>query len=395
VNTDQLLETWRADTEGCAHVAHFNNAGSSLPPRPVVTAVIDHVQLEASIGGYEAANAMAEQLSAVPVAIAELINADRSEIALVESATVAWDAAFYSIPFEAGDQIITGIEEYASNYLAFLQLRAQRGVEIVVCPDDSAGQLDVEALGRLCVPKTKLIAITHVPTNGGLINPAAEVGRVAREHGVLYLLDACQSVGQMPVDVEAIGCDFLSVTGRKFLRGPRGTGFLYARAATIMDLHPPAIDLSSATWTGTNEYVVQSGATRFESWESSIAGRLGLGVAARYASAIGLDVIAERNAHLSRRLRDELANVPGIELRDKGVNRSAIVTFTHATMEPAAIQQGLSQRSINTSVSVITSTRLDFEARNVAAFVRASVHYFNSDDEIDQLVAAVREIVGG
>ena len=395
INTvDAHLAEWRADTEGCTNVMHFNNAGSSLPPRPVVDAVIDHLRLEACIGGYEAAQQAAPALADVPASLAAVINADRAEIALVENATRAWDMAFYSVPFAPDDTIITGVAEYASNYLAFMQLRAQRGVEIVVCPDDGSGQIDVEALERLCDGRTRLIAITHVPTNGGLVNPAVEIGRIAREKEILFLLDACQSVGQLPIDVDVITCDFLSATGRKFLRGPRGTGFLYANRTTTADLHPPFIDLHAATWTSRDEYRLAPDATRFENWESYVAGRLGLGVAARYAVGIGLDVIESRIAHLSSRLRDELAAVPGITVRDKGARQSGIVTFSHARVEPAAIRDGLRCRAINTSVSDRTSTRLDFDGRGIQDVVRASVHYFNTDDELDALIAAVREIVG-
>ena len=391
---DERVAEWRADTEGCANVVHFNNAGSSLPPRPVVAAVIDHLQLEASIGGYEAEAVAGPELAAVPDHIAALINAARSEIALVENATRGWDMAFYSIPFAAGERIITGVAEYASNYLAFLQARAQHGVEIVVCPDDSSGQIDVDALERLCDARTRLIAITHVPTNGGLVNPAVEIGRIARAKGVRYLLDACQSVGQLPIDVEAIGCDFLSATGRKFMRGPRGTGFLYANRATTAGLHPPFVDLHAATWTSRDEYRLADDATRFENWESYVAGRLGLGVAARYALDIGLDVIEARIARLSSRLRSELAAVAGITVRDKGLRQSGIVTFSHASVEPTTIQSELRRRSINTSVSSRASTRLDFEGRDIDNVVRASVHYFNTDDEIEMLIASVRDIVG-
>jgi len=391
---DARVADWRADTEGCANVVHFNNAGSSPPPRPVLAAVIDHLRLEATMGGYEAAEVAAPALADVPAAIAALINSDRSEIALVENATRGWDMAFYSIPFVPGDTIITGVAEYASNYLAFLQVRERRGVEIVVCPDDSAGQIDVDALEGLCDGRTRLIAITHAPTNGGLVNPAAEIGRIAREREVLYLLDACQSVGQLPIDVEAIGCDFLSATGRKFLRGPRGTGFLYANRSTTAGLHPPFIDLHAATWTSRDEYRLAGDATRFENWESYVAGRLGLGVAARYALDIGLDVIAARIAYLSARLREELAGVAGITVRDKGTRQSGIVTFSHKVVEPSVIKAELGRRSINVSVSSRTSTRLDFDARDIDSVVRASVHYFNTDDEVDALMAAVREIVG-
>lgn len=376
-------------------MVHLNNAGSSLPPEPVVTAVIDHLRLEAELGGYEAEAVAGARVMATYDAVARIIGARSSEIALVENATRAWDMAFYSIPFDPGDSIITGVSEYASNYLAYLQLRQQKGVRIVVCPDDGDGQIDVEALDKLCDGSTRLIAITHMPTNGGLVNPVREIGSVARRRGVLYLLDACQSVGQTPIDVDEIGCDFLSATGRKYLRGPRGTGFLFARTSSTAELHPPFVDLHAASWVSRDEYRLALGATRFENWESYVAGRIGLGVACEYASAIGLEVIERRVRMLADRLRAGLAGVAGVRALDKGSVRSGIVTFAHDRRDARDLSRLLRQRGVNTSVSSRPSTRLDFDERGIDDVVRASVHYFNTDAEVDRLIAEVGDMVKG
>ena len=386
------LERWRAQTPGCAAVLHLNHAGSSLPPDVVTSTVVDHLRLEERIGGYEAEDAARDRTEAVYTSVARLLGADRTEIALVENATRAWDMAFYAVALQPGDRIITGVAEYASNYLAYLHLKATRGVEIVVAPDDADGALDVEALEALVDDRTRLIAVTHVPTNGGLVNPAERIGEVARRHGVLFLLDACQSVGQLDVDVRRIGCDFLSATGRKFLRGPRGTGFLYARTATTADRHPPFVDLRAATWTGTDTYELRPDARRFENWESYVAGRLGLGAAVDYALEIGVDRIRTMVERVGEGLRARLAELPAVTVCDKGSRRCGIVSFRHARIDATTIREELRAKGINVSVTTETSTRLDFEQRHMPDLVRASGHYLTTDDELDRFVAALRDL---
>jgi len=372
---------------------HLNHAGSSPPPAVVTQTVIDHVRLEAELGGYEAADAAAGRLAAVPATLARLIGARDDEIALVENATRAWDMAFYAVPFAPGDTVITGVAEYASNYLAFLHARRTRGLEILVAPDDGAGALDVEALERLVDHRTRLIAITHVPTNGGLVNPAEAVGEVARRHGVTYLLDACQSVGQLAVDVDRIGCDLLSATGRKFLRGPRGTGFLYARRETTAGLHPPMVDLHAAEWVGAEEYRLRPDARRFETWERNVAGVLGLGAAAGYALDVGLPLVETRVRALAAQLRGLLGDVRGVTVRDKGAHPCGIVTFDMVDTPAATVRDALRTHGVHTSVTTATSTRLDFEQRNLPDLVRASVHYLNTPDELQRLVHEVAALV--
>ena len=386
------LERWRAQTPGCAAVLHLNHAGSSLPPDVVTSTVVDHLRLEERIGGYEAEDAARDRTEAVYTSVARLLGADRTEIALVENATRAWDMAFYAVAMRPGDRIITGVAEYASNYLAYLHLKATRGVEIAVAPDDADGALDVEALEALVDDRTRLIAVTHVPTNGGLVNPAERIGEVARRHGVLFLLDACQSVGQLEVDVRRIGCDFLSATGRKFLRGPRGTGFLYARTATTADQHPPFVDLRAATWTGTDTYELRPDARRFENWESYVAGRLGLGAAVDYALEIGVDRIQTMVERVGEGLRARLAELPAVTVCDKGSRRCGIVSFRHARIDATTIREELRAKGINVSVTTETSTRLDFERRHLPDLVRASGHYLTTDDELDRFVAALRDL---
>ena len=390
--TDQEIDRLRAETPGCAEVIHFNHAGASLPPRPVLNTVIAHLEREALIGGYEAEDEAAERLEGVYGSAAKLINAGSSEIAVVENATRAWDMAFYSIPFAPGDRILTSVAEYASNVIAFLQV-AERGVSVEVVPNDGAGQLSVEALANMLDDRVRLVAVSHMPTNGGLIQPAEAIGDVVRESDALYLLDACQTAGQLPLDVGKIGCHFLSVTSRKYPRGPRGVGFLFVSRNVCDDLVPPFLDLRAATWTGKDRYEIRGDARRFENWESNIAVKLGFGTALDYALDIGLARIAERVQVQAQRLRARLDAIPGIAVRDQGRRKGGIVTFTVAGMAGADVQAALAARRINVSLSSVSSTRFDMEARQLAEVVRASVHYLTTGQEIETLATTLEQAI--
>jgi cysteine desulfurase/selenocysteine lyase len=382
----------RADTPGCRDVVHLNNAGAALAPRVVVDAVVEHLELEARVGGYAAADAVAARSAAVYDSVATLLGAAPDEIALVENATRAWDMVFYALAtsFAPGDRILTSRAEYASNVIGMLQAARHTGAEVVVVPDDESGQLSVDALRDLLDERVRLIAISWIPTQSGLVNPAAAVGAVAREAGVPYLLDACQAVGQLPVDVDALACDFLSATGRKYLRGPRGTGLLYVRRSRLAGLEPPFLDVHAARWEAGDEVHVRDDARRFESWEHSVANRLGLGTAVDYALALGSDAISTRIDGLATTLRARLVDVPGLALHDEGVERCGIVTFTIDAVDVYELAARLRAAGINISVSTIDFARYDFEARGLEAVARASVHYYNTDEELDRFVAALR-----
>jgi selenocysteine lyase/cysteine desulfurase len=382
----------RAETPGCAHVAHFNNAGSSLPPAAVLDAVVEHLRREAEIGGYEAAAERSDRLEHTYDALARLVGAERDEIAVIENATRAWDMAFYSFRFAAGDRILTGRAEYASNWIALRQVADRTGAVIEVVPDDELGQFDVAALEQMLDERVKLVSLVHVPTQGGLVNPAAEVGRVTRAAGVPLLLDACQSVGQLHLDVDELGCDVLSATGRKFLRGPRGTGFLYVRRPLLEELEPPFLDMHAAEWQADGTYAIRDDARRFENWETYFAGKIGLGVAADYALTLGVDAIWERVQALGAMLRARLAELPRVTVRDRGRVLGAIVTFTVDGCAAAEVQTALARRKVNVSVTDAASARLDLDPRRITELVRASVHYFNTEDEIDRLVETVAGI---
>ncbi len=281
-----------------------------------------------------------------------------------------------------GDRILTAANEYASNYIAFLQVAQRTGAEIIVVESNATGEVDLHALEQHLDDRVKLIALTHVPTNGGLVQPAAAVGKLARAASIPFLLDACQSTGQMRLDVDELGCDMLCATGRKYLRGPRGTGFLYVRRTMLESMDPPFLDLRAATWTARNVFEVRNDARKFETWESSVATRLGLGTAIEYALALGLDKIEARVQALAALLRQQLATSPGITVYDLGTVRSGIVTFAHQHHPAAAVMSWLQSNGISVRTSMRSSTRIDMEQRNLEELVRASVHYYNTEDEV-------------
>ena len=378
------IDRIRAETKGCKQVVHFNNAGASLMPDPAADAVLEHLELERNIGGYEALERNIERFNSFYTSFAKLINCDSTEIAYMENATRSWDMAFYSIPFKRGDRILTTKTEYVSNYLSFLQMTRRSGVVIDVAPDDGNGQVSLRGLEEMINDRTKLIAVTHVPSHQGMVNPVGEVGKIANKYEILYLLDACQSVGQIPIDTREIGCDMLSATGRKFLRGPRGTGVLYVKQSLIESLDPPFIDLKSATWVEKNEYKMRQDAKRFETWERYVAGQIGLARAVEYALEIGVVAIWARVQSLGDQLRQRLNRLGGISTHDTGSELIGIVTFSKDDESAESVMQRLNRSRINTDVARVTSAQLDMGERNLHEVVRASVHYFNTEAEIDQ-----------
>ncbi|WP_299395139.1 aminotransferase class V-fold PLP-dependent enzyme [Pelagibius sp.] len=383
----------RRDTSACERVLHFNNAGAALMPDAVVARQVAHIRREGEIGGYEAAAEAAEEIDGVYRSVAALLNAAPGEIALMENATLAWNAAFFSFDFQPGDRLLTGEAEYASNYLNYLKLARSTGLVIEAIPSTPEGELSIPDLEAACAkPGVKLITVTHVPTNGGLVNPAEAIGRVAKAHGIPFLLDACQSAGQIDLDVEKLGCDLLSATGRKYLRGPRGSGFLYVRRGFLDRVEPPALDLRAAKWVAADRYELRPDAKRFENWEYNYAAVLGLGTAVDYARAIGLPAIEARVADLAAGLRARLAEVPGVTVQDIGRRRCGLCVFEVAGQAAEEVKTNLRRQDINTSVTDPNSTLLDATKRALPDLVRASVHYYNSDEELDRFAAAVKAI---
>lgn len=389
------IEQLRADTPAVAQLIHFNNAGAALMPTPVVEVMTRHIQLEASLGGYEAAGQQSAELENVYGAIGRLINAQPDEIAVIENATRAWDMAFYSLPLQSGDVVLTSTTEYAGNYIPYLQLKKQRGIEIRVIPNDEHGQVSLPALkDMLGDDRVALISLPVIATNGGPVQPIEQIGALARAAGVLFLLDACQGVGQMPIDVQKIGCHMLAATSRKYLRGPRGMGFLYVERSLCQNLEPVFLDLHAASLQTADTFKIRADARRFENWECNVAAKLGLGAAVEYALAQGLEPMWLRIQQLAGYLRQRLTDIPGFTPRDLGIQKSGIVTFTHRDSSAAQLQQWLAgqEKRINVTTSTLRSTLLDMQHRDLLEVSRASLHAYNTEAEIDTMIAALSRL---
>jgi selenocysteine lyase/cysteine desulfurase len=392
----EQLARWRADTPGAAGRIHLNNAGAALSPRPVQAAVLEHLEAEAMLGGYEAADAARDRAAAAYSAVARLLNTEPSRIAMAQSSTVAFAEALSAFDFGAGDTIVTSRADYASNQIMYLSLARRRGVEIVRADDLAEGGVDPDSVRKLVAHRRPaLVALTWVPTNSGLVQDVEAVGAVCREADVPYLVDACQAVGQMPVDVARIGCDYLAATARKFLRGPRGMGFLYvAERATRRGDFPLLVDMRGATWTAADAFELADGARRFETWEMSYALLLGVGAAAEYAIEVGMETARDRSWALAERARGRLETLAGTRVLDRGTVRCAIATAAFDRHDGADLKLRLRELGINTSSPGREDAVIDMDAKRAGSALRISPHYYNTDEEVDRAVDAIGELIG-
>lgn len=389
---------WRADTEAvAAGRIHLNNAGASLMPRPVHEAIVQHLQREVSLGGYEAADLAREAIGQAHADVGALIGAAARNIAVVENATVAFSQALSAFDFQPGDVIVTSRNDYSSNQLMYLSLAQRRGVRVLRAADLPAGGVDPDSVARLVrSERPRLVAITHVPTNSGLVQRVEDIGRICAREDVPYLVDACQSVGQLPLDVERLQCTYLAATARKFLRGPRGVGFLYVSdAALAAGQYPLYIDLHGAHWAEPDRFELVRDATRFENWEFAYALMLGMGTAAAYAQRVGVEAAGRHASQLARHAREQLSAIPGVRVLDAGEELCAIVTVEIDGHDAHDVVRELRDEAINTSALDRSSAVLDMDDKQVRSALRVSPHYYNTVREIDIVVGAIEAIASG
>ncbi|GAB3945821.1 aminotransferase class V-fold PLP-dependent enzyme [Spirosoma harenae] len=381
------LAQLRADTPGCHDSLFMNSAGASLMPQPVVTAMMDYLQQETQVGGYEVERLRMDQISQFYDETARLLNTQPGNIAYAYSATDACIQVLSAIPFQAGDTILTTTNDYVSNQLAFLSMQQRLGIRLLRINDLPNGDLDLTHLEELIqLHRPVLVTITHIPTNSGLVLPAEEVGNLCQQYDVWYLLDAAQSAGQLPLDVARIQPDFLIATGRKFLRGPRNTGFLYVSDRVLeAGLSPLFIDRRGASWTGPDTYALQTGARRFEPQEISLLSA-GLTEAIRYANQVGLEGIVQQNRQLMHRLRTGLEQLDGLTLLDRGSRQSNLLTFHTTRQSLPVLEAALKRECLIYTTQYPPSALIDFQRKGIDWLIRLSPHYFNTLDEMDAVV---------
>lgn len=384
--TSEQISQFRKETPGTERIIHLNNAGASLMPTVVKAAIDQYLEEEMMGGGYETAANQRSGLDSFYDAVAKLLNTSSRNIAFACNATDAYNKALSSIPFNSGDIILTSLNDYVSNQIAFLQLGQLKGVKVVFSKDLPTGGLDpIDMIQKMDQYQPKLVAVTHVPTNSGLIQEVSQVGQACQERGIYYLLDACQSAGQLVLDVETIGCDFLSATTRKFLRGPRGTGFLYVSNRVLAsEISPIFLDLHSADWNEDDQFAVRQNAKRFELWEKPYAFMLGAAKAVEYANEIGMSRIEQQVKYLADYLRASLNSLPKIRVLDQGIEKAGLVTLTMAGMDPVQLQRQLSDVGINSSHTTMEYNRFDMKAKKANWLLRLSPHYYNTLAELDR-----------
>ncbi|ROP63691.1 aminotransferase class V-fold PLP-dependent enzyme [Curtobacterium sp. ZW137] len=385
----------RSRTAGTAGRHYFNAAGAGLVSDGVLEAVVTHLRREQRVGGYEAANEVADDVAAVYTSAAALLGAEADEIALFDSATSGLRGVFDALRLGAGDTVVAPRSSYVSQALRLLAMQRHDDVRLVVVPSDGSGAMDLDALDRAVAGATGRVVVSavHVPTSSGLVEPVAEIAAVARRHGALSVVDATQSVGQIDIDVRAVDCDALVTTGRKFLRGPRGTGMAYLRRGTLEGIGAWAPDVRGAVWTGEDEWTMDGTARQLETWECSVAARLGLGVALREALDRGPAATEAHLVGLGSRLRDALDGLDGVTVADPAASPSAIITFTVDGVASKEVSARLRQRRID-SISVPAShAQWDLGARGLPSVVRVSPHVYNDDEDVRVLLDGIADVV--
>ena len=391
-----------AQRVGDKPLAYLDNAATTQKPRPVLDALSRYYAEEnANIhrGVYALSQHATEAYEGARAKVARFLNAtEPAEIIFTRNATEGINLVAQTFGRQtvgAGDEVVISTMEHHSNIVPWQMLCEEKGARLRVVPISDTGELMLEELASLLGPRTKLLSIVHMSNSLGTINPVREVVELAQAHGVPVLIDGSQAAYHMPVDVQALGCDFYVVTGHK-LYGPTGIGALYGRRA-LLDAMPPYQGggdmIRSVTFERTTYNEVPH---KFEAGTPHIAGAIGLGAAVDFIVGVGFAAITAHERPLLEYATTALEAVPGLRLIGTAPNKASILSF---------VLDGVHAHDIGTivdteGVAIRTGhhcTQPVMERFGVPATARASLAMYNTTAEIDQLVAAltkVREIFG-
>ncbi|MFI8106512.1 aminotransferase class V-fold PLP-dependent enzyme [Streptomyces sp. NPDC086023] len=372
---------------------HLNTAGAGLMPAEVVDVMADHLAQEAAEGAYETELRHADTLDkGVYEALASVLDAPVDDVALFDNATRAWSSAVGALRLTGTGRVWITPYEYAGNLILWTELRRRTGLRVEVVPLTPSGDLDLDWMRRNIREDVAVVSVPHVPSGCGIVNPVEEIGRILAPWPCLYLVDACQSVGQLDVSVRRIGCDLLTGAGRKFLCGPRGTGFAAIGPRLRAAATPLFHDLHVADVTALHDYEVHTdSARRFEYAERSAAAVRGLDAALRHHLARTAEPGTGHDARAA--IRDAIAAVPGTRLIDPGTRHASLVTFVCADVSAARIRAELAARGVSVWVAQGNHTPLYLPGQGVDHAVRVSPHHYTSPQDTEVFARALREVI--
>jgi len=380
-------------------LSYLDSAATSQKPKAVLDAMQQH-QLKDNANVHRGAHLLSvrstEAYEGARDKIAAFVNAaSRQEIVFTRGATEAinlvagtWGRA----NLHEGDEVVLSVMEHHSNLVPWQMLAAECGCVLKFARLDEHECLDLEHLRSLITPKTKLVSIAHVSNTLGCVNPVQEVVAAARSVGAAVLLDACQSVPHMPVDVQALGCDFLVASGHK-MGGPSGIGFLYGRLDQLQAMPP---------WQGGGEMIddvfldrstYAPPPSRFEAGTPAITQAVGLGAAVDYLSSFGMEEVAKYEEELGAHLYGRLSEVPGIRIYGpdprNGHHRAALCAFNHESVHASDLATFLDQDGFAIRAGHHCTQPLHREF-GAAGSARASLYVYNTVEEIDAFIDALR-----
>jgi cysteine desulfurase / selenocysteine lyase len=376
---------------------YLNNAGAGIMSTKTYEVIINYLKLEREIGAYHAAAKSKTLSDNFYINAAKLINANSpSEIAYMDSASRGWNMIVYGTPLKKGDTILTLSSEFGTNLITLFNYAKLNDFKVCVIKCDINGSFLIEEIENKLKEGAKLIAISHAVAHGSIINPVEEIGKLAKKYGAYYIVDGCQTVGQIKVDVQSIQCDAYMTTGRKWLCGPRGTGFLYVKSSSQM--RTTQLDLASADLIFDDNLnliriEVRNDAKQFELWEKSFANLLGLSSAIEECLESKIEVISVKIQELSNKLRFAASSNENIKLIGKTISLSGILGFyLDDYSKESYVQNEFDKFDLRISTMSDWDCPMHFPKNGANKIFRLSPHFYTDNDTIEKACEIISKI---